>query len=135
LEITLCLRTTQTGSPRKRRRKEAYKRPKRNIIAKNKEEYRKIAARPLKLLGVGVSGHVFVVNNYTVVKVALKNSNAYRDNELLRDHLIKRSIYERLGKHNRICEFKYAIDRGLVRERLKQCLRERLKKAPRRGAR
>ncbi|KAF2253831.1 kinase-like protein [Trematosphaeria pertusa] len=96
-------------------------------MAKNEEEeYLKIAARPLKLLGAGVSGHVFVVDDHTVVKVALKSGNAYMDNEWLQDHLIERRIYERLGKHDRICELKYTIDRGLVLARLKQCLRERL---------
>jgi hypothetical protein len=48
------------------------------------------------------------------------------DNERFQDHLIERRIYERLGKHERVCELKYAIDRGLVLERLKQCLREQL---------
>lgn len=95
-------------------------------MAKNDEAYRKIVATPLELLGAGISGHVFVVDDRTVVKVALKSNNTYVDNERLQDHLIERCIYERLGKHKRICELKYAIDRGLVLERLKQCLRERL---------
>jgi serine/threonine protein kinase len=48
------------------------------------------------------------------------------DNQSLQDHLLERRIYERLGKHDQICELKYTIDRGLVLERLKQCLRELL---------
>lgn len=51
-------------------------------MAKNEEGYHKIIARRLELLGAGVSGHVFVVDDHNVVKeVALKTCNAYMDNE------------------------------------------------------
>ncbi|EXJ86774.1 hypothetical protein A1O3_03728 [Capronia epimyces CBS 606.96] len=52
------------------------------------------------------------------------------DNKLLEDHLLERRIYERLGKHDRICELKYPVRRGLVLERLVQNLRERLRGVP-----
>lgn len=90
-------------------------------MERQEEEYYKIIAKPSELLGIGVSGHVFVIDDRTVVKIALRRDDAYMDNLVLQDHLIKRRIYERLGKHNRIWELKYTIDRGLVLERLKQC--------------
>src|SRR5215472_8790901 len=43
---------------------------------------------------------------------------------ILQDHLTERTIYERLGKHNKICKFKYAVTCGLVLGRLTQCLRK-----------
>lgn len=90
------------------------------------KQYLQIVEKPLKLLSAGVSGHVFVVNDETVVKVALTTGNPYMEDESLQDHSIERKIYERLGKHERICELKYTIDRGLVLERLNQNLRQRL---------
>ncbi|KAK5233206.1 hypothetical protein LTR47_005703 [Exophiala xenobiotica] len=89
-------------------------------------EYYDIIGGELQCLGAGVSGHVFAIDDHTVVKVALRTGNEYMDNELLESHMLERRVFERLGKHHRICELKYAINRGLVLERLVESLRDRL---------
>lgn len=40
-------------------------------MERQEEEYYKIIAKPSELLGIGVSGHVFVIDDRTVVKIAL----------------------------------------------------------------
>ncbi|KAK5205008.1 hypothetical protein LTR41_009218 [Exophiala xenobiotica] len=89
-------------------------------------EYYDIIGGELQCLGAGVSGHVFAIDDHTVVKVAQRTGNEYMDNELLESHMLERRVFERLGKHHRICELKYAINRGLVLERLVESLRDRL---------
>lgn len=85
-----------------------------------------LSATSLELLGVGVSGHVFAIDEHTVVKTALVTADSYTDRQSLRDHLVEWKIYERLGEHPRICRLGRRVKRGLVLERLKECLRQRL---------
>jgi serine/threonine protein kinase len=85
-----------------------------------------ISVTSLELLGIGVSGHVFAIDEHTVLKKALITGDAYTDRQSLHDHLIERQIYERLGEHHRICRLQYRVKRGLVLERLKESLRKRL---------
>ena len=78
----------------------------------------------LQLLGCGVSGGVYALDQDTVVKKAPKSENEYCDKQFVEDHLIERSIYERLGDHPRIYKYYYPVRRGLVLERLDGPLRK-----------
>lgn len=77
-----------------------------------------------KILGIGVTGTVFAIDDETVVKVALLSGNTYYDNESLRDIRIEREIYDRLGNHPRICRYIGPVNRGMVLEKLGNSLRK-----------
>lgn len=92
-----------------------------------------LSVRGLEWLGAGISGLVFALDDHTVLKKAPTSANLFCERESLLDHVIERSIYERLGHHPRICEYKYPVRRGLVLERLKGPLRARLVELANRG--
>ena len=77
-------------------------------------------------IGVGVSGKVHVIDGERVVKVASKPTDPSYSDEGLRDHIVERRVYERLGSHPRICRCLASTERGLILERFPECLRRRL---------
>ncbi|KAL6247246.1 hypothetical protein RBB50_005590 [Rhinocladiella similis] len=79
-----------------------------------------------RCLASGPSGYVFAIDETKIMKVMLETEPEYLGDEARERLQLEKSIYERLGKHDRICEFKYAVDRGHVVQRLNQNLAERL---------
>lgn len=86
----------------------------------------RVKTEALKVLGRGVTGVVFAIDDRTAAKTSQLWDSAYDNNEGLRDIWIERKIYERLGAHPRICKYMGSINRGLLLERLGDSLRKRL---------
>lgn len=80
----------------------------------------------LELLGRGISGEVFALDETSVVKKAPSSDNNSVDNESLQDLLVERKIYQRLGDCSRICKYKGPIKHGIILERLGYNLRKHL---------
>ncbi|KAJ9634709.1 hypothetical protein H2204_006158 [Knufia peltigerae] len=82
---------------------------------------------PGRCLGTGPFGHVFAIDDDNILKFILEMEETEYHTEEARERLqLERTIYERLGKHDRICEFRYAFEGGHVVERLKINLSGRL---------
>lgn len=75
----------------------------------------------LEIIGQGVSGIVFAINDSRVLKVPRGGPDGARDQE------IESRIYRRLGQHPRIVRYISSEPRGLVLERLTGPLRKRLR--------
>ncbi|KIW14422.1 hypothetical protein PV08_07205 [Exophiala spinifera] len=76
----------------------------------------------MRCLGTGPSGHVFAIDAHNIMKVTLETAPEYVGDEARRRLQLEKKIYERLGNHDRICEFKYAVDHGHVLEGFMQNL-------------
>ncbi|MCJ1338430.1 hypothetical protein MMC09_003718 [Bachmanniomyces sp. S44760] len=73
----------------------------------------------MKIVGAGISGTVFAIDDMTVIKVTAGQDG-------IRDQEIESRVYQRLGYHPRIVRYLRSEPRGLILERLKEPLRKRL---------
>lgn len=77
----------------------------------------------LELVGIGVSGIVYSLDEHTVVKIAPTYDNEYATDGCLQDLQVERCVYQHLGSHPRICQYINSVQRGIILERFGEPLR------------